>query len=72
LGWLAGIPLGYLVLRVLVRLIRELLDVDVPVVYPAAHIAVALAGTVLLALAVLALPLRRAVRLRPGDALRYA
>jgi ABC-type lipoprotein release transport system permease subunit len=32
---------------------------------------IALVGTVVLALVVLALPLRRAVRLRPGDALRY-
>jgi ABC-type lipoprotein release transport system permease subunit len=72
LGWLAGIPLGYAVERTLVWLIRELLDVDVPVVYPASHVLIALAGTLVLALAVIALPLRRAVRLKPGDALRYA
>ena len=58
--------------RVLVRLIRELLDVDVPVVYPVGHVLVALAGTLVLALIVMALPLRRAVHLRPGEALRYA
>jgi putative ABC transport system permease protein len=33
---------------------------------------VALVGTTVLALLVLVLPVRRAVRFRPGDALRYA
>jgi ABC-type lipoprotein release transport system permease subunit len=32
----------------------------------------ALAGTVVIALLVIALPVRRAGRLKPGDALRYA
>jgi putative ABC transport system permease protein len=72
LGWLAGIPLGYAVDRLLVWLIRELVEIEVPVTYPAVHVAVALAGTAALALLVMALPLRRAVRLKPGDALRYA
>ena len=72
LGWLVGIPLGYAVERVLVWLIRELIEVDVPVVYPVRHIVIAFAGTLLLALIVMALPLRRAVHLKPGDALRYA
>ncbi|HEX5980407.1 MAG TPA: FtsX-like permease family protein [Thermoleophilaceae bacterium] len=72
LGWLVGIPLGYAVERVLVWLIRELIEVDVPVVYPVRHIVIAFAGTLLLALVVMALPLRRAVHLKPGDALRYA
>ena len=43
-----------------------------PVVFPPWNIAIALAGTVALALLVLVLPVRRAVRFRPGDALRYA
>jgi ABC-type lipoprotein release transport system permease subunit len=72
LGWLAGIPLGYAVDRLLVWLLRELVEIEVPVIYPAAHVALALAGTATLALLVMALPLRRAVRLKPGDALRYA
>ena len=42
-----------------------------PVVFPPWNI-LALVGTVVLALLVLFLPVRRAVRFRPGDALRYA
>jgi putative ABC transport system permease protein len=72
LGWLAGIPLGYLFVRLLVRLVWEIVDVRIPVAFPPANVLLALAGTVALALLVLALPVRRAVRFRPGDALRYA
>lgn len=42
-----------------------------PPAFPPWNLLIALVGTVVLALVVLALPLRRAVRLRPGDALRY-
>ena len=44
----------------------------VPVVFPPWNILIALIGTLALALLVLLLPVRRAVRFRPGDALRYA
>jgi putative ABC transport system permease protein len=72
LGWLAGIPLGYLFVRLLVRLVWEIVDVRIPVAFPPGNVLIALIGTVVLALLVLALPVRRAVRFRPGDALRYA
>ena len=72
LGWLAGIPLGYLIDRAFVWLVRELLEIEVPVAYPLSHVAIALVGTLVLALLVIGLPLRRATRFRPGDALRYA
>jgi ABC-type lipoprotein release transport system permease subunit len=39
---------------------------------PAWYLALALAGTILLALLITLLPIQRAVRYRPGDALRYA
>jgi putative ABC transport system permease protein len=71
-GWLVGIPLGYLLTRLIVRLVWEIVDVRLPVVFPPGNVLVALVGTTALALLVLALPVRRAVRFRPGDALRYA
>ena len=71
-GWLVGIPLGYLLTRLIVRLVWEVVDVRLPVVFPPGNIFVALVGTTVLALLVLVLPVRRAVRFRPGDALRYA
>jgi ABC-type lipoprotein release transport system permease subunit len=44
----------------------------VPFTFPLGNVALALVGTVLLALVITLLPIRRAVRYRPGDALRYA
>jgi putative ABC transport system permease protein len=71
-GWLLGIPLGFALNRFLVWLVREVVKVDVPAAYPPRNILIALVGTVVLAILVLLLPLRRAVRFRPGEALRYA
>lgn len=71
-GWVVGIPLGYLLTRLIVRLVWEVVDVRLPVVFPPENVLVALVGTTVLALLVLVLPVRRAVRFRPGDALRYA
>jgi ABC-type lipoprotein release transport system permease subunit len=39
---------------------------------PPAHVALALGATVVVALVVMRAPLHRAVRLKPGDALRHA
>jgi putative ABC transport system permease protein len=70
-GWMLGIPVGYALDHALVRLVKEVVNIDLPVLFPAANVVLALVGTVALALLVTLLPIRRAVRLRPGDALRY-
>jgi ABC-type lipoprotein release transport system permease subunit len=72
LGWVLGIPLGYALDRALVWLLHQALDVDVGVVFPAWNVLVVLAGTLALTLLVLLMPIRRAVHLRPGEALRFA
>jgi putative ABC transport system permease protein len=71
-GCLLGIPLGYALTRLIVWLVWEVVDVRVPVVFPPWNVLIALVGTLVLALLVLFLPVRRAVRFRPGDAPRYA
>ncbi|HSC51903.1 MAG TPA: FtsX-like permease family protein [Gaiellaceae bacterium] len=71
-GWALGIPVGYLLDRFLVWLVQEVVNVEVPFVFPLANVAYALVGTVVLALVITWLPIRRAVRYRPGNALRYA
>ncbi len=71
-GWVLGVPLGYALTRMLVWLVWDVAGVRVPVVFPFWNVWIALAGTLVLALLVLLLPLRRAVRFRPGEALRYA
>ena len=71
-GWLVGIPLGYLLDLFLVWLVRNVVNADITLAFPLSNVAVALAGTIVLALTITLVPIRRAVRLRPGDALRYA
>ena len=71
-GWVIGIPLGYLLDHFLVWLVQHAVNLDVPFTFPLRYVAVALVGTILLALLITLLPIKRAVRYRPGDALRYA
>jgi ABC-type lipoprotein release transport system permease subunit len=71
-GWLLGIPVGYLLDRFLVWLVKEVVNVEVPLAFPLANVLYALFGTLVLALLITWWPIRRAVRYRPGDALRYA
>ncbi len=71
-GWLLGVPLGYALDRFLVWLIWNVVDVRIPFVFPPWNVLLALVGTVALALLIMLLPIRRAVRFRPGEALRYA
>ncbi|MGE5689015.1 MAG: FtsX-like permease family protein [Pseudomonadota bacterium] len=71
-GWLMGVPIGYALYRFLVWLLREVVNVEVPLTFPLGNVVLALVGTVVLALLVVALPIRRATRAKPGEALRYA
>ena len=71
-GWLLGIPLGYAILQALTWLVEQIVNFDLPVVFPLVNVPITLVGTVVLALLIMLLPVRRAARFRPGDALRYA
>lgn len=72
LGWLIGIPVGLVLDLFLCWMTRKVVRVEVPFTFPVWNVPLALAGTILLALLITALPVRRAVRFKPGDALRYA
>jgi putative ABC transport system permease protein len=71
-GWLLGLPSGYLMARGLIALTASVADIDLSFVFPPVNLAITLVGTVVLALLVLLAPVRRAVRFKPGEALRYA
>ena len=71
-GWIIAIPIGYLLDRFLVWMVKTVVHLDVPFTFPLGYLALALAGVILLALLITLLPIRRAARYRPGDALRYA
>jgi putative ABC transport system permease protein len=65
IGWLIAIPVGLLLNLFLVWMTKKVIRVEVPVTFPAWNVAVALVGTILLALLITLVPIRRAVRFRP-------
>jgi len=71
-GWLIGIPLGYLLNLFFIWMVKQVMNVNLTLAFPPWNLALALAGTILLALLVSLVPIRRATHLRPGHALRYA
>jgi putative ABC transport system permease protein len=71
-GWLIGVPLGYLLDWFLVWLVKKVLNLNLTLAFPPWNLVITLAGTILLALLITLVPIRRAARLRPGTALRYA
>jgi putative ABC transport system permease protein len=70
-GYLLAVPLGWLLARLLQWLVLHVVGAQLPAPYTLGDLAVALVGTVVLAAAVVTLPLRRAEKLRPGAAIRY-
>jgi len=71
LGWVVGIPMGFLIGRVIWAMLLGMLDVDAGFLFPINYILWVLVITVVLTLAIIQLPIRRAARMKPGDALRY-
>lgn len=71
-GWVIGVPLGFGLAHGLVTLAENVFNEHLLFAFPALNIPIALIGTLMLALLVIQIPLRRAVRFKPGEALRYA
>lgn len=70
-GWVFGIPLGWLLSRVELVLIQHDFGVTLPPDFPPVFLPIALVAVIALTLIVIRAPLRRATRIRPGTALRY-
>jgi putative ABC transport system permease protein len=71
LGWLGGIVVGYVLGRVVIHFIGNAFHTTFALRFPLWPLGVALLTTIVVALLVLQIPLRRACRLQPGEALRY-
>ncbi|MDH3607602.1 MAG: FtsX-like permease family protein, partial [Acidimicrobiia bacterium] len=71
LGWLAAIPIGYAIGYLLVRLLSSGFGVDFDLRFALWPLPLALFVTLVITSLVVKIPVRRAVRLRPGTALRY-
>jgi ABC-type lipoprotein release transport system permease subunit len=48
-----------------------MLDVEAPYLYPAKYVLYVLVVTMIMTMAIIQFPIRRAARMKPGDALRY-
>jgi predicted lysophospholipase L1 biosynthesis ABC-type transport system permease subunit len=68
-GWLLGIPVGYGLARMFSWLMLKVIGVDFGFSFPPLNLLVALVGSVVLALLIMQLPLRRGVRYEPGEAI---
>ena len=71
LGWLIGVPVGYLFARLILWVLEDRFDADFGLDYPLWTVGVALLVTVVATLLVIRLPMRRVLRMQPGAALRY-
>jgi putative ABC transport system permease protein len=70
-GWVFGIPLGWLLSRALLVFITHDFGVTLPPEFPPLFLPIALVAVIALTLIVIRPSLRRATRVRPGTALRY-
>ena len=71
-GWLLGIPIGYALARMFIWLLLKIVKLEFAFTFPPMNLLIALGGTVVLALVIMQIPLRRAVHFKPGEAIRYA
>jgi putative ABC transport system permease protein len=71
LGFVLAIPLGWVIAHALQWLVLHVAGGQLPAPYTLGNLGIAFIGTAVLALLVVTLPLRRATRLHPGDAIRY-
>ena len=71
LGWVLGIPLGFLLSWGLAQLTLTIMELEIATVFDASTALVVLAATVVLAALIVVGPVRRATRINAGDALRY-
>jgi ABC-type antimicrobial peptide transport system permease subunit len=70
-GWGVGLPLGGLIGFFLQAQIKDTMRMQLPVYYAWAYIPWAFLVTVVGTLLVIQVPMLRATRFKPGDALRY-
>lgn len=71
LGWVVGLPAGYLVQVILTHSITSSSGMDIPYIFPLKFVLMSLGVTVAVTALIIQPPLWRVGRFRPGEALRY-
>ncbi len=70
-GFVVAIPLGWVVAHALQWTVLHFANGALPAPYPARSVLIAFVGTLVLSVLSVTAPLRRATRMRPGEAIRY-
>lgn len=70
-GWLLGIPIGYLLGRLIMWVLENEFHAGFDYLFPLWPILVALVVTLIASVLVLRFPLRKVLSMRPGESLRY-
>ncbi len=71
IGWALGIPFGYIIARFVSFMLVQMLDWEISIVFPVGMVLMSLALVIAASVLIAQLPILRATRMRPGDALRY-
>ncbi|MCU0798839.1 MAG: hypothetical protein MUC62_04125, partial [Candidatus Thermoplasmatota archaeon] len=71
IGWALGIPLGYLIARFVSFMLVQMLDWEIPIIFPVGMVLMSLVLVMTASFLIAQFPILRATRMRPGDALRY-
>jgi putative ABC transport system permease protein len=71
LGWIIGIPVGWVISRELLAFVRHEFSVEITATFAVISVPIALVAVVAVTVLVIRPPLRRASRIQPGAALRY-
>ena len=71
LGWVVGLPLGYVVYQIMVAAMAVGMKLTLPDKYALAYVGWSLVFAMVGTLIVIFFPLRRATNMKPGDAIRY-
>ena len=70
-GWVLGVPLGYGITTMVSIIVDAMIGWKITVLYPMDQVALSLVLVVIASLLIAQGPIVRAIRMRPGDALRY-
>ncbi|MBN1389016.1 MAG: FtsX-like permease family protein [Candidatus Thermoplasmatota archaeon] len=71
LGWVVGLPAGYLVQIILTHSITSSSGMEIPYIFPLKFVLLSIVVTIAVTVLIIQPSLWRAGRLRPGEALRY-
>jgi len=71
IGWVLGIPLGYLMARLISWVIYKMIDWEIEIYYPLRYVMIGLFITLVGTTLIAQFPILRATRIKPGDAIRY-